>query len=105
MGVLHARKRRQTLYCRRTPARGQFSPFARKPRQHGGTMKPTAKQMKQTGFTLIEMMVSVTIFVILSGAMFGLLALPQKRHQTEAQLLDTYQQARVGLGKIVREAT
>src|SRR5438309_1543194 len=68
-------------------------------------MKPTAKQMKQTGFTLIEMMVSVTIFVILSGAMFGLLDLSQKRNQTEAQLLDTFQEARLGLDQIVREAS
>ena len=29
-------------------------------------MRPTPRQMKQTGFTLIEMMVSVAIFVILS---------------------------------------
>ena len=68
-------------------------------------MKPTAKQMKQTGFTLIEMMVSVGIFVILSGAMFGLLDLSQKRNQTEAQLLDTFQEARLGLDQIVREAS
>ncbi len=68
-------------------------------------MKPTAKQMKQTGFTLIEMMVSVTIFVILSGAMFGLLDLSQKRNQVESQLLDTFQEARLGLDQIVREAS
>jgi len=68
-------------------------------------MKPTPTQVKQTGFTLIEMMVSVTIFVILSGAMFGLLDLSQKRNQVESQLLDTFQEARLGLDQIVREAS
>ena len=68
-------------------------------------MRPTPRQKKQTGFTLIELMVSVAIFVILSGAMFGLLDLSQKRNQTEAQLLDTFQEARLGLDQIVREAS
>ena len=68
-------------------------------------MKLTPTQTKQTGFTLIELMVSVTIFVILSGAMFGLLDLSQKRYQTESQLLDAFQEARLGLDQIVREAS
>src|SRR2546421_10290399 len=68
-------------------------------------MRPTPRQMKQTGFTLIEMMVSVAIFVILSGAMFGLLDLSQKRNQAESQLLDTFQEARLGVDQIVREAS
>src|SRR5437588_1527675 len=68
-------------------------------------MRPIPRQMKQTGFTLIEMMVSVAIFVILSGAMFGLLDLSQKRNQAESQLRDTFQEARLGLDQIVREAS
>src|SRR5438132_13734296 len=68
-------------------------------------MKRAPRQTKQTGFTLIEMMVSVTIFIILSGAMFGLLDLSQKRNQTESQLLDTFQEARLGLDQIAREAS
>lgn len=60
---------------------------------------------KQTGFTLIELMVSVTIFTILSAAMFGLLNLSQERNQVESQFLDTFQEARLGLDQIVREAS
>jgi len=68
-------------------------------------MKPAPTQMKQTGFTLIELMVSVTIFTILSAAMFGLLHLSQERSRVESQFLDTFQEARLGLDQIVREAS
>ncbi len=54
--------------------------------------KPT--QTNQIGFTLIELMVSVTIFTILSAAMFGLLNLSQERNRVESQFLDTFQEAR-----------
>src|SRR5229473_2232033 len=67
-------------------------------------MKLTLTRTKQTGFTLIELMVSVTIFTILSAAMFGLLHLSQERNRVESQFLDTFQEARLGLDQIVREA-
>jgi len=68
-------------------------------------MKPAATQTKQAGFTLLELMVSVAIFVVISGTMFGLLGLSQKRYQTESQLLDTFQEARLGLDQIVRDVS
>jgi len=68
-------------------------------------MKPAPTHTKQTGFTLIELMVSVTIFTILSAAMFGLLNLSQERNRVESQFLDTFQEARLGLDQIVREAS
>jgi prepilin-type N-terminal cleavage/methylation domain-containing protein len=67
-------------------------------------MKLAHKQKNQTGFTLLEMMVSVGIFVALSGAIFGLLGNSQKSFQTQSQLLSSFQEARLGLDQIVRDA-
>lgn len=66
-------------------------------------MNPRTEK-KQAGFTLLELMVSVTIFVLLCGAIFGLLGLSQKRYYTESQILDSFQEARLGLDQIVRDA-
>jgi len=67
-------------------------------------MKLTHKQTQQTGFTMIELMVSVAIFIAISGAIFGLLGSSQKSFQTESQLLSSFQEARLGLDQIVRDA-
>src|SRR6266853_4934717 len=67
-------------------------------------MKPAATQTKQAGFTLLELMVSVAIFVVISGAIFGLLGSSQKQFRTESELLGSFQEARLGLDQIVRDA-
>ena len=67
-------------------------------------MKLTHKQAQQTGFTLIELMISVAIFIAISGAIFGLLGQSQKSFQTESQVLSAFQEARLGLDQIVRDA-
>ena len=51
---------------------------------------------RQRGFSLIEMMVAVAIFVIITGAAFSLLDTSQRRYTSEAQLLDSFQAARFG---------
>lgn len=59
---------------------------------------------RQKGFTLIEIMVAMSIFVVICGAMFGLMSQSQKRFKTESQVLDSFQQARLGLDEAVRDA-
>ena len=67
-------------------------------------MTVTKKVNRQQGFSLLEMMVSVAIFTILCGAAFGLLGVSQKRQRTESLVLDSFQEARLGLDQIVRDA-
>ncbi len=67
-------------------------------------MKLAHKQKNQSGFTLLELMVSVAIFVVISSAIFGLLGSSQKQFRTESELLGSFQEARLGLDQIVRDA-
>lgn len=67
-------------------------------------MKLAPKQKNQSGFTMVELMVSVAIFVVISTAIFGLLGSSQKQFRTESQLLGSFQEARLGLDQIVRDA-
>ncbi len=57
----------------------------------------------ESGFSLIEMMVSVGVFMVLAGAAFGLLIAAQQRQGTESELLDSFQAARLSLDDIVRD--
>jgi prepilin-type N-terminal cleavage/methylation domain-containing protein len=62
------------------------------------------KGIRQRGFTLIEMLISVAVFVVICGAIFSLLNLAQKRNQTELELAASFQDARLGLDQIIRDA-
>ena len=58
---------------------------------------------KQAGFTLMELLLSLGIFIFISGAAFGLLDMAQKRYQTDGQILSSFQQGRLALDQIVRD--
>ena len=57
----------------------------------------------QRGFSLIEMMTALVIFLLISAVAFSLLGVAQKRYQTESQVLNSFQEARLGLDQIVRD--
>lgn len=61
------------------------------------------KQNKR-GFTLIETMVALAMFLVICGAIFKLLNSSQQRFQTDSQVLNSFQDARLGLDQIVRDA-
>lgn len=67
-------------------------------------MTQTYTSRQQEGFSLVEMMVSVAVFTLLCGAVFGLLNVSQQRQRTESVMLDSFQEARLGLDQIVRDA-
>ncbi len=55
------------------------------------------------GFTLVELLVALGIFLLVAGAAFTLLGSSQRRYQTESQVLTSFQEARLGLDQIVRD--
>jgi type II secretory pathway pseudopilin PulG len=63
----------------------------------------TRTRKSQAGFTLIELMVSVAIFMLICGAIFELMGTTQKRFRTESQVLGAFEEARLGLDQIVRD--
>jgi prepilin-type N-terminal cleavage/methylation domain-containing protein len=58
---------------------------------------------RQAGFTLLELLVALGIFLLITGAAFGLLTSSQQRYQTDSQLLTSFQEARLGLDQMVRD--
>lgn len=58
---------------------------------------------RQSGFSLIEIMVVLFIFLIVTGAVFGLLSVAQVRYRAEQQFLDSLQGARLGIEQLTRD--
>lgn len=58
---------------------------------------------RQAGFSLVEIMVVLVIFMIVTGAVFGLLNVAQVRYRAEKQFLDSFQGARIGVDLMVRD--
>jgi Tfp pilus assembly protein PilW len=57
----------------------------------------------QAGFSLLELMLSMSLFIIISGAALSMLNMAQKRFQTEGQVLTSFQEGRLALDMIVRD--
>ena len=66
-------------------------------------MNLAPSEERQRGFTLVELLVALGIFLVITGAAFTLLGTSQKHYQTESQLLTSFQEARLGLDQIVRD--
>jgi prepilin-type N-terminal cleavage/methylation domain-containing protein len=66
-------------------------------------MSRDSRKSSQSGFTLIELMVALGIFLLVCGAAFTLLGSSQQRYKTESQVLTSFQEARLALDQIVRD--
>ncbi len=66
-------------------------------------MSRISAKTEQRGFTLIELLTALGIFLLVCGAAFTLLGTSQQRYQTDAQVLNSFQEARLGLDQIVRD--
>jgi prepilin-type N-terminal cleavage/methylation domain-containing protein len=58
---------------------------------------------RQAGFTLLELLAALGIFLLVTGAAFTLLTSSQQRYQTDSQVLTSFQEARLGLDQMVRD--
>jgi prepilin-type N-terminal cleavage/methylation domain-containing protein len=58
---------------------------------------------QEHGFSLLELLVATAIFIVLTGAIFGLLVMAQQRYQSETQVLDSFQQASLAMDQMVRD--
>jgi len=65
--------------------------------------RPLLSRARQEGFSIVELMLSLTLFIIISGAALSLLSMTQKRFQTEGQVLSSFQEGRLALDMIVRD--
>lgn len=61
------------------------------------------RESQQSGFTLMELLIATTIFLVICGAIFGLLNLSQKSYSSESQLSGAFQEARLAVDQIVRD--
>jgi prepilin-type N-terminal cleavage/methylation domain-containing protein len=66
-------------------------------------MSNTQIKRNQHGFTLAELLVSSTVFLLLAGAAFSLLATSSQRFKTDSQVLTSFQEARLGIDQITRD--
>jgi prepilin-type N-terminal cleavage/methylation domain-containing protein len=63
----------------------------------------THKPIRARGFSLIELMTALAILLIVCGVAFELLTVSMKKYHSDAQLLNTFQEARFGLDQMVRD--
>jgi prepilin-type N-terminal cleavage/methylation domain-containing protein len=66
-------------------------------------MMPGRSVAHERGFTLIEMLAALGIFLLVTGAAFTLLTSSQQRYRTESEVLSSFQEARLGLDQMVRD--
>jgi type II secretory pathway pseudopilin PulG len=57
----------------------------------------------QLGFTVMELLIATAIFLVICGAMFGLLQLSQQKYSSESQLSGAFQETRLAIDQIVRD--
>src|SRR5271170_8312340 len=72
-------------------------------RKSRGEVSISARGRAGRGFTLLEMLVSMGIFMLICGSAFTLLGVSQQRYQSESQVLNSFEEARLGLDQIVRD--
>ena len=58
---------------------------------------------RERGFTILELLIATAVFLLICGAIFGLLELSQKNYGIESQMSGTFQETRLAVDQIVRD--
>jgi len=58
---------------------------------------------KSLGFTLLELMVATTLFIVITGVVFTVIIATQARYKAEKEYMGTFQQANVAIDQIARD--
>jgi prepilin-type N-terminal cleavage/methylation domain-containing protein len=66
-------------------------------------VKLSVKNSSASGFSLIELMIALIIFLIVSGAVFRVMSLATERSSTEQAKLDMFQEAREFMDQMSRD--
>lgn len=66
-------------------------------------MKVDLSNRSEAGFTLLELLIATAVFLLICGAIFGLLDLSQKNYGSETQISSSFQEARLAVDQIVRD--
>ena len=66
-------------------------------------MRDQPKNPRQSGFTLLELLIATSVFLLICGAIFGLLDLAQKNYGSETQISSSFQEARLAVDQIVTD--
>ena len=66
-------------------------------------MRARRKYDGARGYTMLEMLVSMGIFLLICASAFTLLGVSQQKYQTESQVLTSFEEAQLGLDQIVRD--
>ena len=59
--------------------------------------------MRERGFSLVEIMMVILVFSVITGAVFGLLSVAQQRYKMESEFLDSFQTTRLAIDQMVRD--
>jgi prepilin-type N-terminal cleavage/methylation domain-containing protein len=61
------------------------------------------QQIKQKGFSLIELMVVAAVFTIITGAVFTVLIVAEQRYKIESEVLNSFNGANVAMDQLTRD--
>jgi prepilin-type N-terminal cleavage/methylation domain-containing protein len=66
-------------------------------------VKAPTQNREEQGFSILELLIAMAIFLAICGAMFELLRMSQQKYSGETQLSAAYQDSRLAMDQIVRD--